>query len=144
MVRDFDLTAPDGTQKVLVCITVQSNSEKLIDAAAVVADKNNAEFHILNVNKGRSIFNNSKTPTILEKLFEHGTERGGMVHMLCSDNVAQAIHDFIKEYGITIIVLGEPPKNVHKSADESEFESINDVLNKCGAEIIVIKREKHI
>jgi K+-sensing histidine kinase KdpD len=142
MVRDFDSSAPKGTHRVLVCITAQSNSERLIDAAALVADKNNAEFHILNVNKGTSIFNNSKTPLLLEELFEYGTERGGMVHMLCSDNVAKSIGDFIKEYGITTIVLGEPPKKINKKSDESEFESINYVLNNCGAEIIVIKREK--
>jgi len=144
MVRDFDSSAPVGTHKVLVCITAQSNSERLIDAAAMVADKNNAEFHILNVNKGTSIFNNSMTPILLEKLFEYGTERGGMVHMLCSENVSKSIGDFINEYGITIIVLGEPPKKARKSAKESEFESIYDVLNNCGAEIVVIKRENHI
>lgn len=144
MVRDFDSTAPEGAHKVLVCITAQSNSEKLIDAAAKVADKNNAEFHILNVNKGTSIFNNCKTPALIERLFEYGTERGGMVHMLCSDNVAQSIGDFIKEYGISIIVLGEPPKNINKAKDESEFKRIKDVLNSCGAEIMVIAKEKQI
>lgn len=144
MVRDFDSLAPEGTHKVLVCITAQSNSERLIDAAASVADKNNAEFHILNVNKGTSIFNNNKTPVLIEKLFEYGTEHGGMVHMLCSENVAKSIGGFIKEYGITIIVLGEPPKKIHKSSDESEFDSINDVLNNCGAEIIVVTRKNQI
>lgn len=143
MVRDFDSSAPEGTKKVLVCITAQSNSERLIDSAALIADESNAEFHILNVNKGTSIFNNSGTPQLLEELFEYGSERGGMVHMLCSENVAKSIGDFIKEYNITDIVLGEPPKKLEKSQEESEFASISRVLSKCGAQIIIIKREEN-
>ena len=57
MVRDFDSAAPKGTDKVVACITAQYNSERLIDTAAEVADKFNAELHILHVNKGTSIFN---------------------------------------------------------------------------------------
>lgn len=141
MVRDFDSSAPEGTKKVLVCITAQSNSERLIDYASLIADENNAEFHILNVNKGTSIFNNNSTPQLLEKLFAYGSERGGMVHMLCSEDVAKSIGDFIKEYNITNIVLGEPPKKIQKLQEESEFGCIDRVLSECGAEVIIIKRE---
>ena len=49
MVRDFDASAPVGTNKVVACITAQYNSERLIDTAAEVADKFNAELHILHV-----------------------------------------------------------------------------------------------
>ena len=79
MVRDFDSAAPKGTDKVVACITAQYNSERLIDTAAEVADKFNAELHILHVNKGTSIFNNENTPILLDKLFEYGSEKGGAV-----------------------------------------------------------------
>lgn len=142
MVRDFDAAAPEGTNKVVACITAQYNSERLIDTAAEVADRFNAELHILHVNKGSSIFNNENTPMLLDKLFEYGSEKGGMVHMLCSDDVAQSIGDFIEEYGITKIVLGEPPRFVEKRIQKaSEFGKIEKILKKCGVEIIIVKRE---
>lgn len=143
MVRDYDASAPVGTNKVVVCITAQNNSERLIDTAAELADRFNAELHILHVNKGTSIFNNADTPMLLEKLFKYGSERGGMVHMLCSENVAQSIGEFIEEYGINKIVLGEPPQipKGAKKMTESEFERIEKILKEKGIEIIIVKRE---
>ena len=140
MVRDFDASAPMGTNKVVACITAQYNSERLIDTAAEVADKFNAELHILHVNKGSSIFINEDTPAMLDRLFEYGSEKGGMVHMLCSDDVASSIGGFIEEYGINKIVLGEPPAKMSKG--ESEFDKIEKILKKCGTEIIIVKRQK--
>ena len=144
MVRDFDASAPMGTNKVVACITAQYNSERLIDTAAEVADKFNADLHILHVNKGSSIFINDNTPIMLDKLFEYGSERGGMIHMLCSEDVAKAIGDFIEEYGITKIVLGEPPAKFveMQKIKESEFDKIEKVLHRCKVEIIIVKREK--
>ena len=143
MVRDFDAAAPVGTDKVVACITAQYNSERLIDTAAEVADKFNAELHILHVNKGTSIFNNADTPMLLERLFEYGSDKGGMVHMLCSENVASSIGNFIEEYNITKIVLGEPPVKFleSKKITESEFGRIEKVLKECGVEIIIVKRQ---
>ena len=142
MVRDFDMSAPLGTDRIAACITAQSNSERLIDEAAEVADRLNGELHILNVNKGNSIFNNADTPALLDRLFEYGSDRGGMVHMLCSDDVANSIGDFITQYGITKIVLGEPPKAgiASKNSGESEFDRIENVIKKEGVEIIIVKR----
>lgn len=141
MVRDYDSSAPVGTNRVLVCITAQSNSERLIDAAAEIADRENAEFHILNVNKGSSIFNNSETPLLLERLFAYGSGKGGMVHMKCSEDVPSSIDSFIKEYGITLVVLGEPPAEVVKSLGQSELGGIMRVIDSCGAKIVIVERE---
>lgn len=141
MVRDYDSSAPIGTERVIVCITAQSNSERLIDAAAKIADEENAEFHILNVNKGTSIFNNAETPQLLEKLFEYGSRKGGMVHMKCSENVPESIGSFIKEYKITSIVLGEPPAEAEKIPGQSEFGGIKKILDSSGAKIRIVERE---
>ena len=77
---------------------------------------------------------------MLDRLFEYGSEKGGMVHMLCSDDVASSIGSFIEEYGINKIVLGEPPAKMSKG--ESEFDKIEKILKKCGTEIIIVKRQK--
>ena len=42
----------DNTERVLVCITSQANSERLIDMAAETADMLNGELHILHVQRG--------------------------------------------------------------------------------------------
>ncbi len=143
MVRDYDASVPVGTNRIVVCITVQYNSERLIDTAADVADRLNAELHILHVNKGESIFNNADTPMFLEKLFKYGSEKGGMVHMMCSDNVAKAIGEFIEEYGINKVVLGEPPAIpvIGKERIESEFDEIDEILRDKGVEIIMVMKE---
>lgn len=142
MVRDYDESAAVDSLRVAVCITAQHNSERLIDEAAKCADDKNAELHILHVNKGTSIFNNEDTPMLIERLFKYGSEKGGMVHMMCSENVPEAIGDFIDEYGIKFIVLGEPPKiEKEKKKVESEFDKIENVIKKHGTEIIIVKRE---
>ena len=142
MVRDYDESAPIGTLRVAVCITAQHNSQRLIDTAAEYADKQNAELHILHVNKGTSVFNNEQTPFLINSLFEYGSEKGGMVHMMCSEKVAETIGEFIEEYKISTIVLGEPPKTSDKEKKkvESEFDKIEKVLKRCGTQIILVRR----
>ena len=63
--------------------------------------------------------------------------------MLCSEDVAAAIGAFIEEYGITKIVLGEPPTKFveMQKVKESEFDKIEKVLKRCGVEIIIVKRQ---
>ncbi len=96
-------------ESVLVCITAQCNSTRLIDRAFEVAEKNEGELHILHVQRGDSIFNNSETPKLLEELFNYGSEKGGMIHFYCDEDVSECIGRFAKEMKITKIVFGEPP-----------------------------------
>ena len=64
--------------------------------------------------------------------------------MLCSDDVAKSIGDFIEEYDITKIVLGEAPGAVDKEIQKaSEFGRIEKTLKKHGVEIIIVKREEN-
>lgn len=93
--------------KILVCITAQSNSHRLIDKGNEAAQKNNGTLHILHVEKGNDIFKSSDK--LLQELFNYASTLGGIVHGLCSDDVVQTIMQFIKGEEITHIVLGEPP-----------------------------------
>lgn len=145
MVRDYDETAAIVSERVVVCITAQHNSERLIDEAAALADRLDSELHILHVNKGESIFNTADKPALLDMLFEYGSEKGGMVHMLCCDDVAKAIGDFIEEYNITKIVLGEPPlKSLRDKGMESEFDRIFDMIKKKNIELIMVNRPEKV
>ena len=142
VVRDYDESAPIWISRVAVCITAQHNSQRLIDEAARYADTQNAELHILHVNKGTSIFNNEQTPILINRLFEYGSEKGGMVHLMCSEKVAETIGEFIEEYKISTVVLGEPPEisGKDKRGTESEFDRIEKVIKKHGTQIILVRR----
>jgi len=98
-------------QKVLVCITPQSNSTRLIDRAAALAEARGGELHILHIEKGRNLFLTAETPVLLQKLFAYGSERGGVVHGLCDEDVTACIKAFIQTNQITCVVLGEPAAN---------------------------------
>lgn len=94
-------------EKVLVCITIQKNSKRLIKKGSEIAEQINGELHILHVEKGMSIFEQEKAIKLLEELFEYGKQLGGEVHFLSDENVSKKIVTFIKEMGITRLVLGE-------------------------------------
>ena len=103
--------------KTLVCITPQSNSKRLIDYAYDIAQYQSSEFHILYVERGDNIFTTAESFELLQKLFNYGSELGGIVHVLCGDNVLDIIKEFIKNEEIMHVVFGEPPERVKSSAD---------------------------
>lgn len=94
-------------QKVLVCITPQSNSHRLINFGNEKAIELKGELHILHVEKGDNLLINKNFASILDKLFAYGSELGGMVHAICEQDVISAIYNFIKQEKITCVVLGE-------------------------------------
>ena len=84
MVREaVDAINGDKIERVLVCITSQISSQRLIDKAAEIADKENAELHILHVQQGNSIFNNADTPKMIHSLCQYGSQKGGTMHFYC-------------------------------------------------------------
>ncbi|MDF2594363.1 MAG: hypothetical protein K0R69_704 [Clostridia bacterium] len=96
-------------EKVLVCITIQENSRRLISEGSALANGIEAPLHILHIRKGETIFDNPESSSLLENLFDYGCELGGEVHFLCSNNITQTIIDFIKDNHITHLIIGEAP-----------------------------------
>lgn len=93
--------------KVLVCITIQRNSKRLIEKGAKIARELDAQLHILHVEKGMSIFQNPEAATLLEALFKYGRELGGEVHFVSDQDIAQKIVGLIRDMDVTTVVLGE-------------------------------------
>ncbi|MGL4362735.1 MAG: hypothetical protein ACRCSG_05655 [Cellulosilyticaceae bacterium] len=93
--------------KVLVCITIQTNSKRLIEKGNTLATMLGAELHVLHIRQGNSIFDTPSSSTLFEELFVYGSELGGIVHFLCSDNVAETINTFICEHQFSHLVIGE-------------------------------------
>jgi len=102
--RQFKLNIQ--ARKVLVCITAQSNSKRLIQYGYDVAKSLNGELHVLHVVKGNNIFISDDSSRLLQNLFEYGSARNAVVHALCGDNVTETINKFVKSYKITDLVLG--------------------------------------
>ena len=133
----------DNTERVLVCITSQANSERLIDMAAEMADMLNGELHILHVQRGGSIFNNSDTPRLINELCQYGGKKGGSIHFYCDEDIAECIGKFVFEKHITRIVIGQPPK-----CDINDTEGLKNAANKVlrcvkgNVEVIVVPRSQ--
>ena len=98
-------------EKILVCITIQHNSKRLIKRGYDIANEMDGELHILHIAKGESIFTNPESGPLLEDLFEYASKLGGEVHFGCSTDVIKYIASFIKDHHITGIVLGETLRN---------------------------------
>lgn len=105
----------DGNRKILVCITPQSNSTRLIDRGLEEAKRVNGELHILHVEKGCSVFNTEDTPRLLQSLFCYASERNGVVHGLCGEDVQAVVTKFITEQQMTDVVFGAPLSGVYEN-----------------------------
>lgn len=130
----------EKADKVLVCITIQKNSKRLIDKGAQIAKENNAKLHILHVEKGMSIFDNPEAIELLEELFEYGKNLGGEVHFVSDEAVAKRIVSFIHDMGITQLVLGQTMRSrLHKMLKKDIYNSITNETQ--DVEVLILERK---
>lgn len=129
-------------EKVLVCITIQKNSKRLIRKGAEVANEINGELHILHVEKGMSIFKNEESIQMLEELFEYGKQLGGEVHFLSGKDVPSKIVEFIKGMCITRLVLGETMRSKLRRLLTKDIES-NVLSQTKEVELLILERNNH-
>lgn len=127
-------------EKILVGITVQANSKRLIEKGAEIANQKQGQLHILHVQKGNNIFVNSNSSELLQKLYQYASELGGETHAICGDDICEAIINFAKDMEITTMVLGERPKHI-------KVDSENDIISKIKLsipeiEIVILERKE--
>jgi K+-sensing histidine kinase KdpD len=101
-------------KKVLVCVTAQKNSKRLIDKGREIAVDKRAQLHILNVVIGKNMFTTESETELIQLLFNYASEFGGVVHALCGEDVYEIIKSFIKEEMVTNIVVGAPPREIRE------------------------------
>ena len=123
--------------KILVCITPQSNGARLIDSAAAIARARAGELHILHIEKGNNVFHTAESPMLLQRLFEYGAERGGVVHAFCGDNVPDVMTGFARTEKIGVMVFGEPP--AVPDGKPTIVDTIHAALPQV--EIVIVRRE---
>jgi len=82
---------------------------RLIDKGHEISLHSDAELHIFHVEQNDCVFHTEESAKMLDNLFRYGSERGGIVHAKSAQNPLAAIKGFIKDKGITDLVLGESP-----------------------------------
>lgn len=125
--------------KVLVGITIQENSRRLITEGFNLSKAIDAPLHLLHIRKGETIFDKPESSELLADLFAYGGELGGEVHFLCSNNIPETITSFIKENHITHLVIGEAPNGNTISHGTSVYEQLKSQIGDI--ELIVLPRE---
>lgn len=126
--------------KVLVCITIQQNSKRLIEKGYEIAQKINGELHVIHIRKGETIFESPESSQLFEELFAYGSELGGQVHFLCSTDIPLTINDFIVHNAITHLVIGKPPVNMN-AQEPNVFEKLIQLPKTV--ELCVLDRDIH-
>lgn len=93
---------------VLVCVTGQQSSQRLIHRGAEIAARHGAPLLVLSVSgSGVNLLSNPSVSQALNDLYRLSVEVGAEMTMLHHTDAHRAICDFAKERGVTHLVLGQ-------------------------------------
>ncbi len=95
-------------KNIMVCVTLQSTCERLIDYAKVIKEPDDNLF-VLHVAKNTDL----NKGEILEFLYSVSHSAGADMTVLYSDDALNTISNFIKEKAIDTVILGKP-ENTYK------------------------------
>ena len=95
---------------VLVCITPQNSSKKLVEAGKILAEKNNAELEVISV---LPISDNASVvqSDVLERLFCFSKQAGGEMAVYFSDEPVLTVAAHITKTKPMLMVVGFPGEN---------------------------------
>ena len=95
---------------VLVCITPQNSSKKLVEAGKIIAEKNNAELEVISV---LPISDNASVvrSDVLERLFCFSRQAGGEMAVYFSDEPVFTVAAHIAKTKPMLMVVGFPGEN---------------------------------
>ena len=92
----------------LVCVTGQQSSSRLIHRGAELAQQRGASLLVLSVSgSGVNLLSNPDVSQALNDLYRLSCEVGAEMTMLHHTDAHRAICDFVKERGVTHLILGE-------------------------------------
>lgn len=115
-------------EKILVLVTAQRSSLRLIEYGFAAAQSCGGELHILHVQKGDSVFESNDTLKLLQNLVDYGCRRGGILHLSCEDDVAGCIGQFAEKEGITQVVMGRPPMQKESKGRKKQVQEFERIL----------------
>ncbi|MGN0779873.1 MAG: universal stress protein [Aristaeellaceae bacterium] len=95
-------------ETVLVCVTGQKSSERLIHKGAEIAREHQATLLVLSVSgSGLNTLANPAIVQILDELYGLSCQVGAEMTMIHSHDAHKTICDFCRERGVTRMVLGQ-------------------------------------
>ena len=97
----------DDKTTVLVCVTAQQSSEKLIDAGRAIADENSADLEVISVLPIEG-FDGRTNPEILDRLHQHAKGAGGDMAVYFSEDPTLTIAAHIAKTKPKLLVTGYP------------------------------------
>ena len=97
----------DDKTTVLVCVTAQQSSEKLIDAGRAIADENSADLEVISVLPIEG-FDSRNNPEILDRLHQHAKGAGGDMAVYFSEDPTLTIAAHIAKTKPKLLVTGYP------------------------------------
>lgn len=96
------------TETVLVCVTGQQSSQRLIHRGAELASQYGGALLVLSVSgAGFNLLTNPGVSQSLNDLYSLSGQVGAEMTMIHHTNPHQAICDFARQRGVTRLVLGE-------------------------------------
>lgn len=125
-------------EKILVLVTAQKSSLRLIEYGFAAAQGCGGELHILHVQKGDSVFESNDTLKLLQNLVDYGCRRGGIIHLSCEDDVADCIGHFAEKEGITQVVMGRPPMQKEGRERKKRVQEFEKILANLPEEVEVL------
>lgn len=128
-------------EKVLVLVTAQKNSLRLIDYGFSLSLADDGELHILHVQKGNSVFEGKDSLKRLQELVDYGGRLGACIHVQCASDVAGCIAEFVVKEEITRVILGEAPQE-KKQKELGEWDRIIEAIPEEVKINVVIREEK--
>ena len=94
---------------VLVCVTEQKSSQRLIEAGRKLADKADMPLKVICIRSPRQL--NWLASEEVELLFNASKMLGAEMIVKFNDDAIQAVSEYIKSQPIQVILVGIPPKN---------------------------------
>lgn len=131
----------DNSPRILICVTPQKNSFRLIKKGSSFAKEFEAELFVIYVQKNLDLSQDSKTAKLLDELYDLTTEENGTMHVEVSADIPGTIARFIKENSITHVLLGETMASKIEKLLKKDV--ISRITSKAeGVQFLVLERAK--
>jgi two-component system, OmpR family, sensor histidine kinase KdpD len=128
----------ETSNRIMVCISPNTSSKRLIRIAHRFADRFNAEWFAVYVDPSFKFRQNPNDILKLEKNLELAEELGGKVFRL-SGSISDEITEFAESKNITLIMMGHSIRSRLQELFEGSI--INKVIQKSNAQVLVVENE---
>lgn len=127
--------------KVLVCVTPQRNSFRLIKKGASFAKEFDAELFVLYVQNDLDLTKDKRTAELIDELFDLTSQQNGAMYIEVSDKISNSIVEFINNKKITHVMLGQTMATKIEKILKKDV--ISRVTSKAeGVQFLILERAK--